>query len=96
MPKDVIVTCKWHRIALRCSAEVTHTADQTGFQWNQETRYTAIIERERSLLQGLMLITDTEYAFNAELLGAPLHSIAVVSGFGAQHTIVHNPSDLTL
>ena len=82
------------------SAVITNAAvatnHQSGFQWDQETRYTATVERERYLLQRLTLRADTEDAFKAAFLRAPLYSTAFSSGFGTLYTAAYKPADLTL
>ncbi len=81
-------------------AVITHAAvatnHQTGFQWDQETRFTATVERERYLLQRLTLRADTEAAFKAAFLRAPLYSSAFSTGFGTLYTAAYKPEDLTL
>jgi len=72
------------------------TNHQTGFQWHQETRFTATVERERYLLQRLSLRADSEKAFTQAFLRAPLYSYAFAKGFGTLYTAAYKPKELTM
>jgi len=82
------------------AAVVTHAAvatnHQTGFQWDQQTHFTATVERERYLLQRLTLRSDTEQAFTRAFLKAPLYSTAFSKGFGTLYTAVYKPDELSM
>lgn len=72
------------------------TNHQTGFQWNQETHFTATVERERYLLQRLSVRSDSEEKFKAAFLRAPLYSTAYAEGFGTLYTAAYKAKDLSL
>ena len=72
------------------------TNHQTGFQWDQETRFTATVERERYLLQRLSVHADTEQAFKSAFLRAPLYSSAFKAGFGTLYSAAYKPKELSL
>ena len=72
------------------------TNHQTGFQWDQQSHFTATVERERYLLQRLTLRSDTEQAFQSAFLRAPLYSTAFAEGFGTLYTVAYNPNDRTM
>jgi predicted choloylglycine hydrolase len=79
---------------------ITHAAvatnHQTGFQWDQQTRFTATVERERYLLQRLTLRVDSEQAFKEAFLRAPLYSTAFAEGFGTLYTAAYKPQCLSM
>lgn len=81
-------------------AVITHAAvatnHQTGFQWDQQTRFTATVERERYLLQRLTLRADSEQAFKEAFLRAPLYSTAFAQGFGTLYTAAYKPENLSM
>lgn len=81
-------------------AVITHAAvatnHQTGFQWDQQTRFTATVERERYLLQRLTLRADSEQAFKQAFLRAPLYSTAFAEGFGTLYTAAYKPENLSM
>ena len=72
------------------------TNHQTGFQWDEQTRFTATVERERYLLQRLAVHTDTADGFKSAFLRAPLYSTAFSSGFGTLYTAAYEPASATL
>lgn len=72
------------------------TNHQAGFQWDQQTHFTATVERERYLLQRLTLRADTEKAFKKAFLQAPLYSTAFSKGFGTLYTAAYKPKELSM
>ena len=72
------------------------TNHQSGFQWQEKTRFTATVERERYLLQRLAVHSDSAEAFKGAFLRAPLYSTAFSSGFGTLYTAVYSPQDKSL
>lgn len=74
---------------------VTNAAVATNHQWTVEwqshARFTATVERERFLLQRLMLHTDTQEKFINSFLRPPLYSTAYNEGFGTLYTAVYRP-----
>ncbi|MFK8079095.1 MAG: C45 family autoproteolytic acyltransferase/hydrolase [Granulosicoccus sp.] len=72
------------------------TNHQTGFQWDEQTHFTATVERERYLLQRLTLRADSEQAFKNAFLRAPLYSTAFSRGFGTLYTAAYKPEELSM
>ncbi|GIX13877.1 MAG: peptidase C45 [Paracoccaceae bacterium] len=76
-------------------ARITHAAVATNHQerveWAAHARFTATVERERFLLQRLMLHRDPEEKFIAAFLRPPLYSSDFANGFGTLYTAVLRP-----
>lgn len=74
---------------------LTHAAVATNHQdrveWSYHARLTATVERERFLLQRLMLHPETQEKFVAAFLRPPLYSTAFSSGFGTLYTAAYRP-----
>jgi len=78
------------RPAVVTSAAVA-TNHQERVEWGQHARLTASVERERFLLQRLMLHEEPQEAFVAAFLKPPLYSLAFDRGFGTLYTAVYWP-----
>jgi predicted choloylglycine hydrolase len=82
------------------SALVTNAAVATNHQWTVEwqshARFTATVERERFLLQRLMLHVEPEEKFIGAFLRPPLYSTAYSAGFGTLYTAVYRPRRLDM
>jgi predicted choloylglycine hydrolase len=76
-------------------ARLTHAAVATNHQdrtdWSAHSRFTATVERERFLLNRLMLHRDPEERFIGAFLKPPLYSTAFDQGFGTLYTAVYRP-----
>ena len=76
-------------------AIITHAAVATNHQenveWISHARFTATVERERFLLNRMMLHPDTEEKFIGAFLRPPLFSTAFSLGFGTLYTAVYRP-----
>ncbi len=76
-------------------ARITHAAVATNHQdkveWTAHARFTATVERERFLLNRLMLHRDPEEKFIGAFLKPPLYSTAFDEGFGTLYTAVYRP-----
>ncbi len=72
---------------------ITHapvaTNHQDSVEWTDHARFTATVERERFLLQRLMLHVEPEPKFVASFLKPPLYSTAFSAGFGTLYTAVY-------
>lgn len=68
------------------------TNHQDRIEWASHARTTATVERERFLLQRLMLHEDPEPEFIAAFLRPPLYSLAFDRGFGTLYTAAYWPS----
>ena len=79
----------------RRPAVITHAAvatnHQDGVEWAEHARFTATVERERFLLQRLMLHADPEKKFIETFLKPPLYSTAFSAGYGTLYTAVYRP-----
>ncbi|NNF79749.1 MAG: hypothetical protein HKN05_17130, partial [Rhizobiales bacterium] len=77
----------------RKPALLTHAAVATNHQerveWADHARFTATVERERFLLQRLMLHVDPEKKFVETFLKPPLYSTAFAEGYGTLYTAVY-------
>ncbi len=65
------------------------TNHQDAVEWADHARFTATVERERFLLQRLMLHVEPEAKFVASFLKPPLYSTAFAAGFGTLYTAVY-------
>ena len=76
-------------------ARISHAAVATNHQDRADThlhgRFTATVERERFLLNRLMLHRDPEEKFIDAFLKPPLYSTAFEDGFGTLYTAVYRP-----
>jgi predicted choloylglycine hydrolase len=76
---------------------LTHTPVATNHQnqvdWVAHARMTATVERERFLLQRLMLHEDAPEQFVAAFLRPPLYSLAFDRGFGTLYTAAYRPTE---
>ncbi len=74
---------------------VVHAAVATNHQerveWASHARFTATVERERYLLNRLMLHPEPEEDFIAAFLRPPLYSTAFSRGFGTLYTAAYRP-----
>jgi predicted choloylglycine hydrolase len=74
---------------------ISHAAVATNHQdrddLEAQTRFTATVERERFLLNRLMLHRDPEEKFIGAFLKPPLYSTAFAEGFGTLYTAVYRP-----
>jgi predicted choloylglycine hydrolase len=79
---------------------VTHspvaTNHQSRVEWVAHARMTATVERERYLLQRLMLHEDAPEAFIGHFLRPPLYSLAFERGFGTLYTAAYRPRERRL
>ncbi len=77
-------------------AVVTHAAVATNHQerveWSSHARFTATVERERFLLNRLMLHPETREKFISAFLRPPLYSTAFADGFGTLYTVAYRPA----
>jgi len=73
------------------SATPVATNHQARVEWVAHARMTATVERERFLLQRLMLHEDAEEDFVAQFLRPPLYSLAFDRGFGTLFTAAYRP-----
>lgn len=77
-------------------ATVSHAAVATNHQerveWSSHARFTATVERERFLLQRLMLHPETRDKFIGAFLRPPLYSTAFSHGFGTLYTVAYRPA----
>ncbi len=77
------------------SARITHAAVATNHQERPDlathAHFTATVERERFLLNRLMLHRDPEEKFVSAFLKPPLYSTAFDRGFGTLYTAVYRP-----
>ncbi|MBP6251398.1 MAG: hypothetical protein KA387_01515 [Rubrivivax sp.] len=72
------------------------TNHQTRVDWVAHARMTATIERERYLLQRMMLHEDAPEDFVAHFLRPPLYSLAFDRGFGTLYTAAYRPREQSL
>ncbi len=76
-------------------AQITNAAVATNHQeqveWTAHARLTATVERERFLLNRMMLHVDPEEKFIGAFLKPPLFSTAFSLGFGTLYTAVYRP-----
>jgi predicted choloylglycine hydrolase len=83
------------RMAPDRPAQITNAAVATNHQeqveWTAHARLTATVERERFLLNRMMLHPDTEEKFIGAFLRPPLFSTAFSLGFGTLYTAVYRP-----
>lgn len=83
------------RMAPDRPAQITNAAVATNHQdrveWSAHARATATVERERFLLQRMMLHVDPEPKFIGAFLKPPLYSAAFAQGFGTLYTAVYRP-----
>lgn len=80
----------------RVTRAAVATNHQSGFQWEEQTRFTATVERERYLLQRLALHADSADVFKRAFLRAPLYSTAFSTGFGTLYTAAYEPKSGSL
>lgn len=77
-------------------ARVTKAAVATNHQerveWSRHARVTASVERERFLLQRLMLHEEPQDRFVHAFLRPPLYSLAFDRGFGTLYTAAYRPA----
>lgn len=67
------------------------TNHQENVEWQRHAQITATVERERFLLQRLMLHDDPQDKFIATFLKPPLYSTQFGRGFGTLYTMVYRP-----
>lgn len=72
------------------------TNHQATVDWVAHARMTATVERERFLLQRLMLHEETAERFIANFLRPPLYSLAFDRGFGTLFTAAYKPLERSL
>lgn len=76
-------------------ARISHAAVATNHQdrgdFSAYARFTATVERERFLLNRLMLHRDPQEKFIGAFLKPPLYSTAFSQGFGTLYTAVYRP-----
>ena len=75
--------------AAMITAAAVATNHQWTVEWQSHARLTATVERERFLLQRLMLHADTEDRFIKAFLQPPLYSTAYSAGFGTLYTAIY-------
>jgi len=82
------------------AARVTNAAVATNHQerveWSRHARVTASVERERFLLQRLMLHEEPQDRFEEAFLKPPLYSLAFDRGFGTLYTAAYRPASGTV
>lgn len=72
------------------------TNHQSRVEWVDHARMTATVERERYLLQRLMLHEDAPEQFVGAFLRPPLYSLAFDRGFGTLFTAAYRPLERRL
>ncbi|MCB2022311.1 MAG: hypothetical protein KDG44_16065 [Burkholderiaceae bacterium] len=72
------------------------TNHQERVEWVAHARMTATVERERYLLQRMMLHEDTPAHFIGAFLKPPLYSLAFDRGFGTLYTAAYRPTEARL
>lgn len=82
------------------AAVIKHSAIATNHQqqieWEQHARFTATLERERFLTQGLADATQTEEQLIQSFLQAPLYSTEYARGFGTLYTAIYRPTESSM
>lgn len=69
------------------------TNHQENIEWHRHAQVTATVERERFLLQRLMLHDDPQDKFIETFMKPPLYSTNFSRGFGTLYTTVYRPNE---